>query len=79
MRAEDNREYFEAVEGFLKAIHGLKVKTVCMVALIEDPDTFDVVSVFSAGPMEIAACAGILNVHAAKKYIEVNEEVDPDE
>lgn len=78
MTGEDNREYFGMVDEFLRMIHQLKVRSVCMVALIDSDDTFDVVSCFGAGPMEIAASAGILQMHAAHKYEEVNREEDND-
>ena len=79
MDSEETRDYFEAVEEFLKQIHPLKVKSVCMVALIESDDTFDVVSCFGAGPMEMAASAGVLQMHAAYKYTEINREDDDDD
>ena len=70
----DPREYFGAVEDFLKGIQNLKVRSICMVALTDDPDTFDVVSAYDAGPMELAACAGILQMHAACRYGEINRD-----
>lgn len=45
-----------------------------MVALTDDPDTFDVVSAYDAGPMELAACAGILQMHATYRYGEINRD-----
>lgn len=70
----DPREYFGAVEDFLREIQGLKVRSICMVALTDDPDTYDVVSAYDAGPMELAACAGILQMHAAYRYGEINRD-----
>jgi hypothetical protein len=66
------KPYYEAIEGFMRELSSLDVSSLCMVALTRDPDVYDVVSCFGAGPHEIAACAGILQMHAAYKYGEVN-------
>ena len=70
----DPRKYFGTVEDFLRGIQDLKVKSICMVALTDDPDTSDVVSTYDAGPMELATCAGILQMHAAYRYGEINRD-----
>lgn len=50
------------------------VTSLCMVALCSDEGTHDVVANWQAGPFEMASAAGILQLHAGLKYMEVNDE-----
>lgn len=75
----EQREYWEAAELFLKELQPLHVQAVAMVALTDDPDVHDVVSVYGAGPFELASMAGILQMHAGYQYSQINGEEDEDE
>ena len=78
MKIPEARPYFEAVEEFLRELQEHNVTSICMVALCSDEDTYDVVSGWQAGPHETASMAGILQMHAALLYHDVNEEDDED-
>ena len=58
------KEYYEAIEAFMREIDGLHVKSIGLVALVDEADIFDVVSCYDTGPHELAAMAGILQMHA---------------
>lgn len=73
------KDYYEAIEAFMKEIDGLHVKSIGLVALVDETDIFDVVSCYDTGPHELAAMAGILQMHAAHRYEEVNRETEEDE
>ena len=71
------KDYFQAVEQFLRTLDPIEnVTAVAMVALTDDPDCANVESTWSCGPFELVTMAGVLNLSAAKKYIELNEEED---
>lgn len=76
------RPYFEAVEEFLTEAQQHNVTSLHLVAMCSDPDTHDVVAGWNAGPFETAAAAGVLQLHAAQQYTELNntdEEEDDDD
>lgn len=75
----EQREYWEAAELFLKELQPLHVQAVAMVALTDDPDVHDVVSVYGAGPFELASMAGILQMHAAYQFGKINDDEDPED
>lgn len=79
MKTPEARPYFEAVEEFLRELQGCNVTSLCMVALCSDEDTHDIVSAWRAGPFETASIAGILQMHAALMYHDVNEEDGEDD
>lgn len=72
------RDYWETAEMFLKELQPLKVQSMALIALTDDPGVHDVVSVFGAGPFELASMAGVLQMHAAYQYGKANDE-DPDD
>lgn len=68
--------YFEAVERFLRALNTLEdVHAVAMIALVGDPETANVLADWNCGPFEKTAMAGILNLAAARQYIEINDAI----
>ena len=72
----ENRDYFPAVEDFLREIQDLRVTGLAMVALVDDPECHDVVGVFDCGPFELASAAGILQLHASMRYADINRDDD---
>jgi hypothetical protein len=76
--APEPRDYWEAAEMFLKELQPLKVQSMALIALTDDPGVHDVVSVFGAGPFELASMAGVLQMHAAYQFGKANDE-DPDD
>jgi hypothetical protein len=72
------RDYWEAAEMFLRELQPLKVQSMALIALTDDPGVHDVVSVFGAGPFELASMAGVLQMHAAYQFGKANDE-DPDD
>lgn len=76
--APEPRDYWEAAEMFLKELQPLKVQSMALIALTDDPGIHDVMSVFGAGPFELASMAGVLQMHAAYQFGKVNDE-DPDD
>lgn len=74
-----NREYYPAVEQFLRQLDGMRVQSVCMIALVDEEDAFDVYVSYNAGAMELCTCAGILQMHAAREYIEITKEQEDED
>ena len=66
------KPYFEAFEDFLRELQGHDVTAIAMVALCSDEDTHDVVSNWHCGPFEMAAAAGVLQLHAGFMYNDAN-------
>lgn len=67
-------EYVAAVAEFLEALEQHDVRALMLVALCNDEDTNDVVGAWDAGPNEMSQAAGILSMHAAFRYMQVNTE-----
>jgi hypothetical protein len=70
------KEYWPAVEHWLQRIHDLKVRSVVNIALIDDEAVNDVVSVYDAGPSELAMLGGLLIHYAANPLQDDFEEED---
>ena len=66
--------YISAVSEFLEACEKHQVRAVALVALCDDEDTADLVAAQGCGPHELSQASGILAMHAAFKYMEVNRE-----
>jgi hypothetical protein len=79
MEQPEKRDYWEAVEIFLKELQPLSVQAVAMVALTADEDVHDVVSIYGAGPFELASMAGILQMHAGYQYSQLNDDDEEDD
>lgn len=75
----DTRPYFPAVEDFLQALQEENVRAICMVALLDDETGHDVLSTWGSGPFEMKACAGVLDLHAALRFVEMNTEDDEED
>ena len=75
----EEKPYFEAVENFLRELQHHDVKSLQLVALCNDPDTFDVIGTWGSGPNELASAAGLLQMHASLKYTRENEDDDDDD
>lgn len=75
----EEKPYFEAVENFLRELQHHDVKSLQLVALCNDPDTFDVIGTWGSGPNELASAAGLLQMHASLKYTRENEDYDEDD
>ena len=75
----EEKPYFEAVENFLRELQHHDVKSLQLVALCNDPDTFDVIGTWGSGPNELASAAGLLQMHASLKYTKENEGYDDDD
>lgn len=69
-----SRPYWEAVETFLRDLQDRDVRSVVLVGLLRDEDTHNVCVMYDAGPFELSDAAGILQLAAAKKYLEVNRD-----
>ena len=74
----EEKPYFEAVENFLRELQHHDVKSLQLVALCNDPDTFDVIGTWGSGPNELASAAGLLQMHASLKYTRENEDYNED-
>ena len=70
------KPYYEAVENLLREIEHRKVKSLMMVALVDDEEIYDVVSDYAAGPMELAFISGLLQFHAQNKLREADAAAD---
>lgn len=79
MAVPETRPYFEAVEEFLRMIQEHQVTSLCMVALCADEDTHDVVGRWNAGPFEMSAAGGVLQLHAALAYSDANRGKDDED
>ena len=75
----EEREYFGVVEDFLKEIQSMQVKSVVMLACVDDENTHDVIATWRMGPFELASVAGIVSMHAAREYFKINREEDGDD
>ena len=73
------KPYFGTVEEFLRLLQEHEITSICLVALCADEDTHDVVATWQAGPFETASAAGILQLHAALKYNEMNRGEEDEE
>lgn len=72
---ENAKPYYATIERFMKSTEDLHVTAVALIALSDEEGVFDVVSTYNAGPHELAACAGILQMHAAHAFEEANGSV----
>lgn len=79
MATPETRPYFEAFEDFLRELQEHDVTAICMVALCSDEDTHDVVANWHCGPFEMAAAAGVLQLHAGMMYNDANKEEGEEE
>lgn len=70
----ETKPYWEAVETFLRDLQDRDVRSVVLVGLLRDEDTHNVCVMYDAGPFELSDAAGILQLNAAKKYLEVNRD-----
>lgn len=75
----DERPYFNQIEKFLENIHDKKVESICMVALLDDPDIRDAIMTFEATPADLAMMGGIMQMHAAYDYMRINGENGEDD
>ena len=73
------RDYWEAVEEFLKELQRYRVRSLAMVALTNDPAAHDVTSVWGAGPFELSDAAGVLQLHAGYMFQRANEDEDDED
>ena len=67
------KPYYAAVENMLRELECRNVKSLVMVALVDDEEIYDVVSDYAAGPMELAFISGLLQFHAQNKLREAEE------
>ena len=77
----EKREYFEAVEAFLRELQAFpedKVVSVACVALIDDPDCGYLYVGHNLEPFYLMAMSGYLGVHANKQYLQANGYIAPD-
>lgn len=71
----DKKDYYHAIEDFMREIDGMTVKSLALVALVDDPECYDVVTTYMAGPHELASIAGILTLTACHESEVVNGSV----
>ena len=76
--APEPRDYWEAVEHFLRTLQNMKVRSLGLVALVDDEEAHDVVCTYDSSPWEIASMAGLLQLHAANREREDREEAEDD-
>lgn len=75
----ENKPYLPAVEEFLRDLQELDVQALVMVALCGDEDVHDSVGTYRCGPFELAAAAGILQMHSCYRYQQIQNEADDEE
>lgn len=76
------KDYYATIEDFMRSCEPLNVTGMVLVALTDGTDedeTHDIIAGYNMGPFELAGAAGLLQLHASRKYIDVNEEDDDDE
>ena len=73
----ENKPYFPAVEEFLRDLQELDVQALVMVALCGD--VHDSVVTYRCGSFELAAAAGILQMHSCYRYQQMQNEDDDEE
>lgn len=72
----ENRDYFPAVEEFLRMCQDTHVTSMALVALSDDADTHDICAQFNCGPFELATCAAVLQLHANYEYAQGNSIIE---
>ena len=73
------KDYFPAVEEFLRSLANMNVRGLAMVALVKDGGVHDVVTAWGCGPFELAEAA-VLHFRATELYTKINRtENDNDE
>lgn len=76
----EQKDYFPAVEEFLRSLASMNVRGLAMVALVKDGGVHDVVTAWECGPFELAETAAVLQLRAAELYTKINgTENDNDE
>ncbi len=73
------RDYWEMVEELLRDLQERKVRSLIAVALIDDENIHDVLSVWGAGPYELSDAAGILQLHAGLLFNQINGSEDEED
>ena len=75
----EQKDYFPAVEEFLRSLANMNVRGLAMVALVKDGGVHDVVTAWGCGPFELAQAA-VLQLRAPELYTKINgTENDNDE
>lgn len=72
------RDYWPAVESWLKEAAKYPITAAAMVALTADENVHDVAVVYNAGPFETATMASVLQLMAGHKYDLMREDDDED-
>ena len=76
----EQKDYFPAVEEFLRSLANMNVRGLAMVALVKDGGVHDVVTAWECGPFGLAETAGGLQLRAGGLYTKINgTENDNDE
>ena len=68
----EQKDYFPAVEEFLRSLASMNVRGLAMVALVKDGGVHDAVTAWGCGPFELAEVAAVLQLRAAELYTKIN-------
>lgn len=75
------KPYYKTIEDFMAACEPLNVRGMVLVALTDGSDkdeTHDVISGYNMYAFELMEVAGLLQLHANRKYLETNTEEEQD-
>ena len=68
----EQKDYFPAVEEFLRSLANMNVRGLAMVALVKDRGVHDAVTAWGCGPFELVEAAAVLQLRAAELYTKIN-------
>jgi hypothetical protein len=71
---DDNREYYETMEEFLRSIHQKQVVGVCLIAQMDKQEDEDFVIHYNIDRFALAQAAGLMLMRAARGTEELEDE-----